>query len=133
MPAGGDASGDGGTMAWTLGQADAAFLGAPAGSMAQGVQQPVEAITVGLAATGAGLFCSVWPNPTAGDVALALAGAAGASFRYQVLDPSGRRLAEGAVGSSPQIIPFRAYPPAPYLIRIQGSDGTSALLPVIKH
>lgn len=132
-PAGADASGNGGSLSWTLGQVDAAFLQASAGSMAQGVQHPVELLTLAVEEKGPAPGLSAWPNPTADAVTLDLGEAFDANTQYQVLDATGRRLAVGPVPASSFAISFRSWPAASYFIRILHPDGTSSLLPVIKH
>lgn len=132
-PAGADASGNGGSLAWTLGQVDAAFLNSSAGSMAQGVQHPVELLTVAVEEKGASPGLSAWPNPTTDALTLDLGEAFDGRAQYQMLDMAGNRLTEGRVNASPCTISFLGRPAASYFIRILHPDGTSSLLRVIKH
>ncbi|HMN05157.1 MAG TPA: hypothetical protein PKD45_05465 [Flavobacteriales bacterium] len=132
-PAGADASGNGGSLAWTLGQVDAAFLNSSAGSMAQGVQHPVELLTVAVEEQGQTPGLSAWPNPTADALTIDFGEAFDANTQYQVLDAAGNLIAEGRVNASPFTISFLDRPAASYFIRILHPDGTSSLLPVIKH
>ncbi|MCL4282593.1 MAG: hypothetical protein KJZ58_10040 [Flavobacteriales bacterium] len=132
-PAGADANGSGGSLSWTLGQVDAAFLHSSAGSMAQGVQHPVELLTVAVEEKGASPGLSAWPNPTTDALTLDLGEAFDGRAQYQMLDMAGNRLAEGRVNASPCTISFLGRPAASYFIRILHPDGTSSLLRVIKH
>lgn len=130
---GGDAAGIGGSMAWTLGQIDDAWLESPFGSMAQGVQHPVEMLTVSVPAHAMDPGMVLWPNPATDQVAIDLCGGWAPGMRYEVQDASGRRVAEGPVVASRFSIPVREWPAASYFILIRGGDGRSSLLPLIKR
>lgn len=132
-PAGADANGSGGSLSWTLGQVDAAFLHSSAGSMAQGVQHPVELLTVAVEEKGASPGLSAWPNPTADALTIDLGEPFDGRPQYRMLDAAGNLIAEGQVYASPFTISFLDIPAAYYVIRILHPDGTSSLLPVIKH
>ena len=68
---GGDASGVGGTLSYTVGQLVYTNNSGNNGSVAQGVQQPYEiSTTVGIEITNISLDFIAYPNPTSSNIVL---------------------------------------------------------------
>jgi len=61
---GGDASGSGGTVAYSVGQIVYSTSTGTTGSVAQGVEQAYEISSVGIKETALNISLSVFPNPT---------------------------------------------------------------------
>ena len=62
---GGEATGEGGTASYTVGQVAYSTHTGATGSVAEGVQQPYEiSVAIGIEETGINLVISTYPNPT---------------------------------------------------------------------
>ena len=70
---GGDASGLGGTLSFTVGQLVYSSNSGSNGSVAEGVQQPYEiSTTVGIELSTISLDFIAYPNPTSGNIVLSI-------------------------------------------------------------
>ena len=95
--AGGNASGSGGTVSYSVGQISNTTHTGTTGSVAQGVQQPYEIsdITGIQEANEISLNCAVYPNPATDFLTLKVDGSADLtlqSLAYQLCDVSGKIL-----------------------------------------
>ena len=71
VPMGGTATGNGGTVTYTIGQIAVQSYGEGSTSISEGVQQPYEIQTIGIDNyPGITLNAMVYPNPTLGNVQL---------------------------------------------------------------
>jgi hypothetical protein len=95
LPAsGGNASGSGGSVSYTIGQAVYTTFTGINGSVAQGVQQPYEiSVVTGLGETGGiNLICSAYPNPAKKSITLRIENCDTEKMTYQLYDVSGKLL-----------------------------------------
>lgn len=69
---GGDATGSGGSVAFSVGQVGYTTTTNTAGILAQGVQQPFEISIVGLNEAATNISLTAFPNPTADNLTLQL-------------------------------------------------------------
>lgn len=116
---GGNASGSGGTVSYTVGQIDFHAFSGVGGSVYQGVQQPYEFFSVGVEEIpGVVLFCSLYPNPTTERVTLYVSDASVLDLRYELYDLSGRLLGNGNVTKLETSIPMGHLPPATYVLKV---------------
>lgn len=94
IAAGGDASGSGGTVAYSLGQLVYTTHTGTNGSVAQGVQQAFEiSVVAGLKEVQAiNLTVSAYPNPTTDFLNLKVENYNNQNLSYQLLDMSGKLL-----------------------------------------
>jgi len=77
---GGDASGSGGTVAYSVGQIVYTTNTGNTGSVAQGVEQAYEISSVGIKETALNISLSVFPNPTSDFLTLKVSTRSGASL-----------------------------------------------------
>ena len=89
---GGDASGNGGTVSYTLGQVVYITIAGANGSVVQGVQQPYEiSIVSGIKkARGINLEYAVYPNPTTDLFTLKIENYDNENLMYQLYDNNGK-------------------------------------------
>lgn len=131
VPAGGEATGAGGSLSWTLGQVDALSITSTGGSVQQGVQQPYEWLSVDVPENEAALGVSAMPNPANDGITIQLAGRDGITA-YRLLDTDGRLISSGSFSGDRTFIPLSGRPTGTYLIHLQRS-GEQATLRVIKQ
>ncbi len=91
---GGNASGNGGTSSYTVGQVVCSTYTGSNGSVAQGVQQAYEiAVVNGIGDTkGINLKCKVYPNPISDFLWLNIENYNNTNLSYQLFDMSGKLL-----------------------------------------
>ena len=133
VPAGGDATGQGGSLAWTLGQVDPIFIGTPAGTVAQGVQQPVEFLILSAPGSNAPVPVTATPNPANEGISLHVDAPPGDAQHYELRDAYGALLARGRITGRNTFIPLAHLPSATYVIRVLSGSGASAALRVVKQ
>ena len=87
---GGDASGSGGTVAYSVGQIVYTTSTGTTGSLAQGVEQAYEIYSVGIKETALNISLSVFPNPTSDFLTLKVQDYNNEALSYNLLDEQGK-------------------------------------------
>ncbi|MEI6764724.1 MAG: T9SS type A sorting domain-containing protein [Bacteroidota bacterium] len=117
---GGNAVGSSGTVSYTVGQVVYTTDTSTIGSVAKGVQQPFEIsiITEMETYTGIMLQCSVFPNPTAGELTLKVENCFLKSFSYKLFDISGHLLANKKLTTNETVISMNDLTPGSYFLDV---------------
>ncbi|MEM9985222.1 MAG: hypothetical protein AAF804_09020, partial [Bacteroidota bacterium] len=92
---GGDASGSGGTVAYSVGQVVYTTQTDASGIVSQGVQQAFELYTVGIAETEWDISLLVFPNPTAVNLTMHISNYHHEKLSYRLFDMHGKLLSNG--------------------------------------
>ena len=87
---GGDATGTGGSVAYSVGQIVYTTSTGTTGSVAQGVEQAYEIYSVGIKETALNISLSVFPNPTSDFLTLKVEDYNNEALNYTLLDEQGR-------------------------------------------
>ena len=87
---GGDATGSGGTVAYSIGQIVYSTNTGTTGSVAQGVEQAYEIYSVGIIETALNISLSVFPNPTSDFLTLKVQYYNNEALSYNLLDEQGK-------------------------------------------
>lgn len=123
---GGNGTGSGGTVNYTIGQIVYTFSASTTGSVAQGVQQPFEISVVGIDNTNDIILnCSVYPNPTSDFLKLNVGKNSIENLSYQIYDISGKLLENNKVTSNEIIISMKNFVPAIYFLKVLRLNNTS--------
>ncbi|MFA5972522.1 MAG: T9SS type A sorting domain-containing protein [Lentimicrobiaceae bacterium] len=135
---GGNASGSGGSVSYSVGQVVYSTNTGTGGSVAQGVQQPFEiSIVTALEETeGITLQCSVYPNPSADFVILKVVASATLSIQtmlYQLYDGSGKLLENTKIVSNETRIALSNLPDADYFLKIIQGNKELKTFKIIKN
>lgn len=133
IPAGHDASGPGGSAAFTVGQVAWEFQSGAAGSSAQGVQHAAVVPVTTVSGIEMPLRLSVYPNPAMRRVVVMLGGEAAAGWSYRLFDASGRLWRFGQGEGSTGEIDLEMLPPAAYFLRITSGGKGSGTTIIIKE
>ncbi len=129
---GGDATGTGGSVSFTVGQIDYVYSSGSGGSVNQGVQQPFEFfLSAGIDENSAALT-HIYPNPTFESVILEL-GDYDASTRYELFDTRGRLVRKGSANGASTTIPMSDLSPGEYHLTILQHDQQTQSVKIIKH
>ena len=119
--AGGDASGAGGTVAYSVGQlVYTTHTGTP-GSLAQGVQQPFEiSVVTGLEETAIQLELQAYPNPATHTLTLQVSAHAG--LKLELTDLRGVRILSRELTENSTAISLEGLAQAVYFLTVSGED-----------
>lgn len=134
VASGGDASGAGGTVSYTIGQIDYEALSSASGTVTQGVQQPFEIFAVGLDELGYSISASLYPNPTVNSVILTVdAWDTYSDAAFQLTDEQGRIVRQGEVKAEETTIQVSDLANACYYLNIAVSDRVVKSFKLIKN
>ena len=137
---GGSASGNGGTVTYTVGQTGYHTYVGTNGSVAEGVQQPFE-ISIVTAVEGTEeitLSVSVYPNPTADYLTLSMYDETMTSddlalYSYQLLDMNGKALLKARIAETQTSINMSNLLPATYLLKVISNSKEVKTFKIVKR
>jgi hypothetical protein len=133
---GGNASGSGGTVSYSIGQVVyTTNSGGANGSVAQGVQQPYEiSVVTGLdEANWMNLICSAFPNPTTGFLTLKIEGNILTQYIAALYDLSGKLIESIKVESNETSIDMSNLVIATYFLKVTQSNKVVKTFKIIKN
>ena len=119
---GGDATGSGGTIAYSIGQVVYTTYTGSSGSVGQGVQHAYEIFTVDIEETTLSISLIAFPNPTADNLTLQISDFNKENLTYQFYDIGGKLLSNGQVTGQQTEINTSSLPPATYFINVLNQE-----------
>jgi len=133
----GNASGSGGSVAYSIGQIVYTTNTGTTGSVVQGVQQPYEiSIRTGLSETGINLNLSAYPNPTTNYLMLeigAYASPSNQTMSYQLYDISGKLLESNAIVANSTTIKMEQLATGNYFLKVSQNNTLLKTFKIIKN
>jgi hypothetical protein len=130
---GGDASGIGGSAAYSVAQIIYTTNTGSSGSVAQGVQQPYEiTITTGLTEAGININLSAYPTPTIDGLTLKVENY-DKNMLYQLFDITGKVLESNQVVANSTTIKMEHYANAIYFLKVTQNNKEIKIFKVIKN
>lgn len=133
-PSGGNASGTGGTAAFSVGQVAWNMYSGANGSVIQGVQQPYEiSVISGIDDYDISLNYVIYPNPTRGNVILSTGETDLIGLKYQLFSIPGIMLQEKKLETAEMEIALDTYPPGTYLLRVVKDQVLVKLFKIVKN
>ncbi|MFI3216924.1 MAG: T9SS type A sorting domain-containing protein [Methylococcales bacterium] len=131
---GGDASGSGGTVAYSVGQIVYTTNTGTTGSVAQGVQQPYEiSIVTGLEDTQISLNMQAYPNPTTDYLTLNVGNFELSTLNFQLFDISGKLVESRKIISSSETIAMENLPTATYFLKVSNNNKEVKTFKIVKN
>ena len=131
---GGDASGSGGTTAYSVGQIVYTTNTGTTGSVAQGVQQTYEiSIVVGVEDNSINLELTAYPNPTTNYLTLNVGKAELSTLNFQLYDISGKLIESRKIISSTETIGMANLPSATYFLKVSNNNNEVKTFKIIKN
>lgn len=119
---GGNGTGSGGSVSYTIGQVAYTNLSAETGSISLGVQQPNLFLTVGMEEVDITLSASLYPNPANTSTSLKLESqnelTANGELAYNLFDMNGKLLQQQPISSVLTIIPMDQLTNGVYIIQV---------------
>ena len=119
---GGDATGSGGTVAYSIGQVVYTTNTDASGTVSQGVQQAYEIFTVGIKETELNILLTVFPNPTSDNLSLQISDYNNEKLSYKLFDMQGKQLSNGQITAQQTQIDMTGLPTATYFVNIVNQE-----------
>ena len=131
---GGNASGSGGTVAYSVGQIVYTTNTGTTGSVAQGVQQPYEiSIVLGIDDNSIKLELTAYPNPTTNFLTLNVGKAELSTMNFELYDMSGKLIESRKIISSSETIAMEKLPTATYFLKVTNNNNEVKTFKIIKN
>jgi hypothetical protein len=132
---GGNASGSGGTVTYSIGQVVYTTNTGTNGSVAQGVQQPFEiSVVTGLEeAKGINLSVSAFPNPATDFLTLEVENYELSALTFQLYDMNGKLLQNEKITGNQTNIVMSNLVPATYFVKVTESNKEIKTFKIIKN
>ena len=132
---GGNATGSGGSVSYSVGQVFYSTYTGTTGSVAEGVQQPYEiSVVTGIPeAMGIELVVSAFPNPVTDFLILRVDRYDPKDLSYQLFDINGRMVMIGRIIGEETIIDMTGQTRALYLLKVTDNNEIIKVFRIIKH
>ncbi|MBK8492200.1 MAG: T9SS type A sorting domain-containing protein [Saprospirales bacterium] len=127
-----DVTTDGGFVSYTVGQTAYLAITVTNGSVYQGVQQPFYIIVGVEEASTLTKFCTLYPNPSDGDVTLKVEGIPAKDLEYQLYDLKGQLIERNRLWTNEMIIPMQHLDAGTYLLNLHDNFGACTTFKIIK-
>jgi Secretion system C-terminal sorting domain len=133
--AGGEATGSGGSVSYSIGQVIYTTNTGSNGSVSQGIQQAYEitAVTGIEEAKGINLILSAYPNPTTDFLTLNVENYNNQNLSYQLYDISGQLLESNKLYSNQTMIVMSNYSDATYFLKVIDNNKEVKTFKIIKN
>lgn len=134
VASGGDSTGSGGKVSFSVGQITYTSASGTNGSVNQGEQQPIEIATLGIDEFPViTLAMSVFPNPTANNVTLKITDMATENLSYQLIDLSGKLILNDKISTPETFIQIKNLNASTYLLSVTDNNRTIKTFKIIKN
>jgi len=132
---GGNATGSGGSVSYSVGQVVYTTNTGISGSVAQGVQQPFEiSVVTGVEeAKGITLVSSVYPNPTNDYIKLKIENYQLAKLAYQLYDMNGKLIESKKIESNETTIAMKVLVASTYFLKVIDNNNVVKTFKIIKN
>lgn len=134
LPSGGDASGSGGIVSFSIGQIDYASNSGSNGNLNQGVQQPCEFYSViGINELDGNFSLIMGPNPTTNEVQLTVTNYAHNDLVYVLSDMNGKTIISRTPFSGTALLNLENFAPGMYQLLISNNENQVKTYKILKH
>ena len=131
---GGNASGIGGTVAYSVGQIVYTTHAGITGSVAQGVQQPYEIpIVLGIDNHSIKLELTTYPNPTTNFLTLNVGNTELSTLNFQLYDISGKIIESRKITTTIETIAMENLPTTTYFLKVTNNNKEVKTFKIIKN
>lgn len=133
--AGGEGSGNGGKVSFSVGQTFYISNKASNGSVSEGVQQPFEISVLSTQENmeGIQLFINAYPNPTSDHLTLSISNFDEPNLSYQLFDMQGRLIINESITNSTTNISMINLVSSTYILKIFQKNQELKTFKIIKH
>ena len=130
---GGDATGSGGSVAYSVGQIVYTTSTGSTGSVAQGVEQAYEIYSVGIKETSLNISLSVFPNPTSDFLTLKVDDYNNEALNYTLLDEQGKLVFNEQITTQDTQVAMSTLARGSYFINIVQANKKIQTFKIIKN
>ena len=131
---GGNASGSGGSVSYSVGQMVYKTTNGSLGTVAQGVQQPYEiSIVLGIEDNSVNLKLTAYPNPTTNSLTLNAGNAELSTLNFELYDISGKLIESRKIISISETIAMENLPTATYFLKVNNNNNEVKIFKIIKN
>jgi hypothetical protein len=131
---GGNASGQGGSVSYSVGQVFYSSQSGSNGSLIQGVQQPFELVVTALEnPVNALIRCEAFPNPAVKELNLRISGEQPEKGNWKLLDLRGVSVLQGGISEAETLISVGNLPMATYTLQLFSDKKILRSFKVIKQ
>lgn len=131
---GGNASGTGGSVSYSVGQVFYSSQSSSSGTLVQGVQQPFELVVTEVkSSVNALVKCEAFPNPAIKDLKIRISGEMAENATWRILDLKGVTVLNGNLNQSETIVSLADLPMAAYSLQIFSGEKEMQSFKVIKQ
>jgi hypothetical protein len=130
---GGDASGTGGSIGYSVGQIVYTTNTGTSGSIAQGIEQAYEIYSVGINDSKLTISLSIFPNPTSDFLTLKIQDYLNENLRFQLVDENGKLISNDQITALETQIEMRALARASYFLNILKNNEIMQSFKIIKN
>jgi hypothetical protein len=129
---GGDASGSGGSVSYSVGQIDYIAPTGAGGNTNEGLQQPYEIFTFGIDDASISLEVSIYPNPTASSVFLKIGKDDLSGLLFQLFDNNGKEILNRNISNQITEIDLETFTSGTYILQVVQSQKPIQSFKIIK-
>jgi hypothetical protein len=136
LSSGGNGSGSGGTVSFSIGQTAFYYNVGITGSENQGVQQPYEIFASAIHENPVSFSFSTYPNPTSDFITLTLdenTTLALESMNYELFDVQGKLIKNDKIIDFKTTIDFKEFVPGTYYLRISQNNNELQSFKIVKN
>lgn len=130
---GGDATGSGGSVAYSVGQIVYTTSTGTTGSVAQGVEQAYEIYSVGIKETTLNISLSVFPNPTSDFLTLKVEDYNNETLSFDLLDEQGKLILSEQITNQETQVAMSTLARGSYFINIVQTNKQIQTFKIIKN
>jgi len=130
---GGNASGSGGTVSFSIGQVAYTSNVGTNGHVNQGVQQPYEIYSIGIYETESETVLSFYPNPASDILVLQFEDFTNHEASVSLVDETGRLLSESSITSLITSLNLSQYGSGVYLVHVKSASHIIESFKIIKN
>jgi len=130
---GGDASGSGGTVAYSVGQIVYTSSTGTSGSVAQGVEQAYEISSVGIKETALNISLSIFPNPTNDFLTLKVEDYNNEALSYYLIDEQGKLVLNQQITNQDTQVAMSTLARGAYFINVLKANKKIQTFKIIKN
>lgn len=133
VSAGGEATGTGGSAAFSVGQVDYMNYSGSGGKITEGIQQPFEILIItNIEDKRNDIGLNVFPNPVAESLNLQISDPSEGKFSFELYDDLGKLIKKEQVASSTNLISMQGLAGATYFVKVLKSDREIKTFKIIK-
>ena len=134
LASGGNVTGTGGSVSFSIGQVDYVTQTGSNGSAGQGVQQPFEITMLsGSDFTNISINAVAYPNPTVSNLTIVVKNYDLSNLTYQLYDISGKSISKGKITTEETFLDIQQYAPAVYVLELLSDKKEIKTFKVIKN